>query len=159
MTESRGLIRLLNQVIHSRAVLGIFDNSLNMGPSMTSLAILFFILGLEKVLSVAGDNAIAASALRMFWSLAQAIVDSVKLPPAESPATIKWKSWLLRSSAKCLSTPIPSTSTSPQLSARNSAHPSLDRRNQRWKRHNHGKGADKLASNNCVENIHEVGFR
>ena len=66
MTESRGLIRLLNQVIHSRAVLGIFDNSLNMGPSMTSLAILFFILGLEKVLSVAGDNAIAASALRMF---------------------------------------------------------------------------------------------
>ena len=44
-------------------------------------------LGLASVASVSGDSATAASGARWPWSRTQLISDSVRLPPAESPAT------------------------------------------------------------------------
>ena len=72
---------------HSSTERGTRASALNSGPSIGSVGMLSFRLGLPKVPSVAGDSATAASGARKPWSRTQAISDSARLPPAESPAT------------------------------------------------------------------------
>jgi len=75
-----------SQAPHSSTVLGTRASDWNNGPSMGSVPILLFRLGLPSELSVVGDKATAAFGARRPWSRTQASNDSVRLPPAESPA-------------------------------------------------------------------------
>ena len=80
---------MVNQLPHHSNTLGTRASIPKAGPNMGSVAILLDRLGEVRVISVAGEKAIAASTALRPSSRAQAIKARVRLPPAESPATAR----------------------------------------------------------------------